>query len=58
MKKFLHLQNNFTNFHNALNNGDGVIVGDMFFEGNNIYIGTNVGEFICLRLVMLLRRLV
>ena len=35
--------NSFTNIHNALDNGAGVIVGGVFFDGNNIYIGTNDG---------------
>lgn len=34
---------NFTRIHTAANNGAGVIVGGVFFDGNNIYIGTNDG---------------
>lgn len=33
----------FTNIHTALSSGSGVVVGGVFFEGNNIYIGTNDG---------------
>ena len=35
--------NLFTNIHTALDNGVGVVVGGVFFDGNNIYIGTNDG---------------
>ncbi|MEP7168499.1 MAG: hypothetical protein ABI855_03960, partial [Bacteroidota bacterium] len=33
----------FTNIHNAVNSGSGVVIGGVFFDGNNIYIGTNDG---------------
>ncbi|MBK8851645.1 MAG: hypothetical protein IPN73_16060 [Saprospiraceae bacterium] len=33
----------FTLFHTALSSGSGVVVGGVFFDGNNIYIGTNDG---------------
>lgn len=33
----------FTNIHTAINSGSGAEVGGVFFEGNNIYIGTNDG---------------
>ncbi|MEO8086076.1 MAG: T9SS type A sorting domain-containing protein [Bacteroidota bacterium] len=35
--------NSFADIHDALNNGAGVIVGGVFFDGQNIYIGTNDG---------------
>jgi photosystem II stability/assembly factor-like uncharacterized protein len=35
--------NNFTLIHTAAYNGSGVVVGGVFFDGNNIYIGTNDG---------------
>ena len=37
---------NFTNIHNAVNNGAGVLVGGAFFDNNNIFIGTNDGLII------------
>lgn len=33
----------FTRIHTALNGGAGSIVGGVFFDGNNIYVGTNDG---------------
>lgn len=33
----------FTLIHTAANSGAGVVVGGVFFDGNNIYIGTNDG---------------
>lgn len=33
----------FTKIHSAANNGVGVVVGGVFFDGNGIYIGTNDG---------------
>jgi len=33
----------FTNIHNALNNGSGALVAGTFFDGQNIFIGTNDG---------------
>jgi photosystem II stability/assembly factor-like uncharacterized protein len=33
----------FTNIHNAAYNGAGVLIGGVFFDGNNIYIGTYDG---------------
>jgi len=38
--------NSFTNIHNAVNNGAGVLVGGVFFDNNNIFIGTNDGLII------------
>ncbi len=38
--------NNFTNIHTALDNGAGNVVGGVFFDGNNIYIGTNDGVLV------------
>ena len=35
--------NNFTDIHDAVNPGAGVVVGGVFFDGQNIYIGTNDG---------------
>lgn len=35
--------NTFNNIHNAISNGSGCLVGGVFFDGNNIYIGTNDG---------------
>ncbi len=35
--------NTFTNIHTALDNGAGIVIGGVFFDGNNIYIGTNDG---------------
>lgn len=36
----------FTQIHTALNNGAGNVVGGVFFDGNNIYIGTNDGVLV------------
>lgn len=36
----------FTNIHNAVNSGSGVLVGGVFFDNNNIFIGTNDGLII------------
>lgn len=36
----------FTQIHTALNNGSGNVVGGVFFDGNNIYIGTNDGVIV------------
>jgi hypothetical protein len=36
----------FTNIHNALDNGAGNVVGGVFFDGNNIYIGSNDGVIV------------
>lgn len=33
----------FTQFHTAINSGSGIVVGGSFFDGANIYIGTNDG---------------
>ncbi len=38
--------NQFTLIHTAASINSGVLVGGVFFEGNNIYIGTNDGLFI------------
>ena len=38
--------NTFNNIHNAINNGSGCLVGGVFFDGNNIYIGTNDGVLV------------
>ena len=38
--------NNFTNIHNAINSGAGVLIAGAFFDNNNIYIGTNDGLII------------
>jgi photosystem II stability/assembly factor-like uncharacterized protein len=38
--------NNFNNIHTALNPGSGALVGGVFFDGQNIYIGTNDGLLI------------
>lgn len=35
--------NTFSLIHTALNSGSGVVVGGVFFDGNNIFIGTNDG---------------
>ncbi|MBA3664112.1 MAG: T9SS type A sorting domain-containing protein [Bacteroidetes bacterium] len=35
--------NTFTSIHTATNSGAGNVVGGVFFDGNNIYIGTNDG---------------
>ncbi len=34
---------NFVNIHNALNNGSGALVAGVFFDGQNIFVGTNDG---------------
>jgi hypothetical protein len=36
----------FTSFHTCLNNGAGNVVGGVFFDGNNIYVGTNDGVLV------------
>ena len=33
----------FTNIHNAVNNGSGALVAGVFFDGQNIFVGTNDG---------------
>lgn len=33
----------FSVVHHALNSGSGVVIGGVFFEGNNIFVGTNDG---------------
>lgn len=38
--------NNFTNIHTALDNGAGNVIGGVFFDNSNIYIGTNDGVLI------------
>jgi len=35
--------NSFSNIHNAINTGAGVVVGGVFFDGQKIFIGTNDG---------------
>ena len=44
---YIYFSNNggtsFTNIHTAVYNGSGVVVGGVFFDGANIYIGTNDG---------------
>ncbi|TND08000.1 MAG: hypothetical protein FD123_2683 [Bacteroidetes bacterium] len=35
--------NNFTSIHTAINSGSGVTVGGVFFDGNDIWIGSNDG---------------
>lgn len=46
----IHISNNggtsFTLVHTALNTGAGNVVGGVFFDGNNIYIGTNDGVLV------------
>lgn len=46
----IHFSNNggttFTSIHTATNSGAGNVVGGVFFDGNNIYIGTNDGVLI------------
>ncbi len=46
----LYITNNggtsFTLIHNANNSGSGIVVGGVFFDGNNIYIGTNDGLYV------------
>src|SRR4030095_5205922 len=32
--------------HNANNSGSGIVIGGAFFDGNNIYIGTNDGLYV------------
>ena len=36
----------FTLVHNANNSGSGILIGGAFFDGNNIYIGTNDGLYV------------
>lgn len=36
----------FTSFHTNLSNGAGNVVGGVFFDGNNIYVGTNDGVIV------------
>ncbi|HTL80307.1 MAG TPA: T9SS type A sorting domain-containing protein [Bacteroidia bacterium] len=36
----------FTSIHTCLNSGAGNVVGGVFFEGNNIYVGTNDGVLV------------
>lgn len=36
----------FTKIHDCLDNNSGVLVGGVFFDGNNIYIGTNDGLYV------------
>jgi photosystem II stability/assembly factor-like uncharacterized protein len=36
----------FTNIHNDASGGNGVVVGGVFFDGNNIYIGTSDGVLV------------
>lgn len=36
----------FTLFHNCLDNNTGNVVGGVFFDGNNIYVGTNDGVLV------------
>lgn len=38
--------NSFTQIHTAANNGAGNVVGGVFFDGNNIYTGTNDGVLV------------
>lgn len=38
--------NTFALIHTALSNGSGCLVGGAFFEGNNIYLGTNDGVLV------------
>ena len=38
--------NSFTNIHNAISNGAGCLVAGVFFDGDNIYIGSNDGLFV------------
>jgi photosystem II stability/assembly factor-like uncharacterized protein len=38
--------NKFAAIHDALDNGSGVIVGGVFFDGNSIFIGTNDGVLV------------
>lgn len=38
--------NNFTLVHTALSNGSGCLIGGAFFDGNNIYLGTNDGVLV------------
>ncbi|MBP6824999.1 MAG: hypothetical protein KA165_00430, partial [Saprospiraceae bacterium] len=38
--------NSFTLIHTALSNGSGCLVGGAFFNGNNIYLGTNDGVLV------------
>lgn len=36
----------FSSIHTALSNGSGCLIGGAFFEGNNIYLGTNDGVLV------------
>ncbi len=38
--------NTFTSIHTALSNGSGCLIGGAFFNGNNIYLGTNDGVLV------------
>ncbi len=38
--------NSFTSIHTALDNGAGCLIGGAFFEGDNIYLGTNDGVLV------------
>ena len=38
--------NTFTQIHTAANSGAGNVIGGVFFDGNNIYIGTNDGVLV------------
>ena len=38
--------NTFTPIHTALSNGSGCLIGGAFFNGNNIYLGTNDGVLV------------
>ncbi|HYV95337.1 MAG TPA: T9SS type A sorting domain-containing protein [Chitinophagales bacterium] len=46
----LYITNNggtsFTLIHTANNSGSGIVIGGVFFDGSNIYIGTNDGLFV------------
>lgn len=38
--------NSFTLIHSAISNGSGCLIGGAFFDGNNIYLGTNDGVLV------------
>lgn len=38
--------NSFTQIHTALNSGSGCLIGGAFFDGDNIYLGTNDGVLV------------
>jgi photosystem II stability/assembly factor-like uncharacterized protein len=38
--------NTFTLVHNANSSGSGIVIGGAFFDGNNIYLGTNDGLYV------------